>query len=159
GTGSINLFTGQGPDTINVQGLPAATGLYVHAGAGDAVVVGSDPSGQNGTTEDVRGPVSIYAAGGVSVVVDDSANPTPRWSEGFTCAGGGYFGDSTYITDGQTSWGVNIDVGDNSSVLLRAGRGDDRVSIVTPAGRIPVTIDGGAGVDPLDYPWSEAFTP
>jgi hypothetical protein len=138
--GSAALFTGQGADTINVQSVGQTISLVVYAGAGDTVVLGSNPSGQGGDVQRIVGSVSILSSGGVaSITVDDSADMTARSVKL------SYSQDDAheYATlEGLAPAKLTFGVGPETPIYLYGGPGTARPSTAGPANDIQVFFNG-----------------
>ncbi len=136
--GAVSLATGQGADTVNVRGVRAKSSLTLYAGAGDAVVLGSDPSGQGGDVQKILGSVIVLSSGGVaSITVDDSADTAAR-SVQLT-----YSQDDSreYATlDGLAPGELVFGVGPETPIVVHSGSGDNQWTIVGPPNDVQVII-------------------
>jgi hypothetical protein len=157
----LTLIAGRGSDAVNVQSTMPNAAVELRVEAGDRVVLGSDPTGVGGSLQDLHGPVGVVAPdGGVEVVADNSADPTPRWATLYHPSLWGHPQEWDYaIVSGLNPGELTFDLGPGGGVLIRSGSGDDRFSVAAPAGRTGIAIDAGGGTDTLDYTAAESYAP
>jgi hypothetical protein len=148
-----------GGNTAEVLSVPAPTGLGIVAAGGDVVTLGA-PTGFGRTLVDIRGAVSVYGPSQsvVSLVVDDSGNTdtTPRSIE-ITTATGNYAPGTTLV--GLTPPAIYWNLSTASSVAIRGGAGDKTFALTGNPSVAAVSIDGGGGINTLDYSNVQASGP
>ena len=142
-----------GGNTTNVQSLPASVFLNMGVGNGDQVTLGSNAPNLGGTLANILGPVAVASyspADAVTLVLDDSGNAglTPK---------------SVRLTlpTSPTDLGNHIEgfapstvywrLGANSSIALLGGAADETFALTSTAFAPAIRIDGGGGVNTLDY--------
>ena len=150
----LYLDTGLAADNVSIRALPEPFLSVNNLTGGDSVVVGSDPTGRNGTLDDVKGRVDVHSTEPVRVTVDDSADPMGR----DTYVENGIYGDpeNVYLVGLQPS-SMTFNVADGSDVQVRGGKGDDRFRVIGATAVNPISIDAGGGRDNLDYYWGDAI--
>jgi hypothetical protein len=155
-----------GGNTVNVQGVPAGTILNMAVGNGDAVNLGAptaptclcvDAPLPERTLAGILGPVQVgsYAnpdgtLAAVSLTIDDSGNtdPTPRRAElSVSPAPLNYYEALTGLAPAPIYWNL----GPSSSVAIRGGAADATFALLSTAFVTPISIDGGGGINTLDY--------
>jgi hypothetical protein len=124
---------GNAGNTFTIQGTAASTPVQLNTGNGnDAITVSSATR----TLDQLKGPLSIDAGGGVnSLLVDEGGTSTPD-----TVA----VNDTTIVSSG-VGFTINYQAtgGSFSNVKLQTGTGNDTVN-VTPSASVPFILDGGA---------------
>jgi hypothetical protein len=162
-----------GGSDVSVTGLPAQTFLNMAVGA-DVVRLGASnflvaplgvdsPLGADalgGTLASIKGPVSIggYGTPGgtpvdVTLIVDNSGNNdlTPRRVELYTSPG-------THLV-GLAPAPIHWNVGPGSSVSIRGGAADETFTLRNTDFVGSISIDGGGGINTLDYSASTPAMP
>jgi Ca2+-binding RTX toxin-like protein len=143
---SVQLQAGAGIDTINIRGTAQGIPVTVFAGDGaDIVNVGTTGNpldvllGTAGNTLD-----NLLAD---LTVVGEGANDTMTIFDQATSAGKTYTLTSSIM---QRSSAARIIYATTESLVLKASAGDDSI-LVTAGQNFPGIIDGGGGIDTLDY--------
>ncbi|MFO0841083.1 MAG: trypsin-like serine protease [Gemmataceae bacterium] len=150
--GGLILFSTArvGGNTVHVKSVPANIYLNMTFAQGDDVTIGSAASGAGGSLAEVRGPMSIQAYGRASVVLDNSGNldTTPRRVTFSRQVSGGV---SYNLIEGLTGSTITWYTDDATTIAVRGGAADDTFSVkgVTTPGVLK--LDGGGGVNTLDY--------
>src|SRR5262249_13612982 len=122
-------------------------------GGGDRVTIGSLTPELNGTLAGIQGPVAVgsYNLDPVNLTIDDSGNTTvgdrrvaftPR--QGPTDYGDHISG----LIPGGT---IYYQLGHGSPVTVRGGAGNETFALESVSPDIALRIDGGGGVNTLDY--------
>jgi hypothetical protein len=141
-----------GGSTINIKGVPAQTFLNM-AVSSDTVTLGSIAPNLGGTLANIMGPVAVASYSPddmVSLVLDDSGNAdvTPK-NVLFTPRNGPYdYGDHI---EGFAPNAVYWNLGANASIALRGGAADESFALVSTTSAAAISIDGGGGINTLDY--------
>ena len=161
GVALLQLYTPLvGGSAVNVHGVFNANYVSMVLADGDAVVLGSNAPGSGGTLADIKGPVVVSAPGtvGVSLVVDDSADPTGRQAtidpppandplDTYTRLTG--------LTPFQIAWYFT---GGTAPVSVHGGLGDDSFTVHGGIPDVALSIDGGTGANALTFDDSAATT-
>lgn len=142
-----------GGSTLNIKGVPAQMVLIPVVANGDAVRLGSLAPNLGGTLANILGPVFIDAYSPdnvVTLVLDDSGNAdlTPK-NVTITPADGPTDGDHVVGFAPSTIYWRNL--GSNASVSLLGGAADETFAMTSTAFAPAISIDGGGGVNTLDY--------
>jgi hypothetical protein len=149
----VVLYSGAASNAYNVQSVAPGVFVNIVAGAGDAIVVGSQAPNLGGTLANIMGPVRVLSYSPddpVSLVLDDSGNAdlTPK---------------NVRLTppDSPIDYGNHIEgfapstvywnLGANASVSLRGGAANESFALPSTSFASAISIDGGGGVNTLDY--------
>jgi hypothetical protein len=154
GLGQVIFYTPiAGGSTVNVQSLTAPTYLNMAVGEGDAVNLGSQAPNPGGSLSGILGPVNVGAyagAGNVTLTIDHSgdANTAPRQARLGT-----YDSPLDYYEylEGLSPAGIYWDLGPASQVAIQGGAADETFALKSSTFQTPISIDGGPGVNTLDY--------
>ncbi|MFL5803800.1 MAG: hypothetical protein ACJ8CR_18910 [Roseiflexaceae bacterium] len=162
---SLSVNAGQNDDTITVRGTAAATPVEINNSDGSSASVDAVNIGEAGSTQQILGDVLVTnQAATTELTVDDSAATVGR---AITIADGAIDGiapatigyvqmiDIKRVTVKSGGGADTFNITSKSTTLpksLVSGGGDDRFvfadgAILSGLG----TIDGGAGIDTLDY--------
>jgi Concanavalin A-like lectin/glucanases superfamily len=139
-----------GGSTINVTGSPADLFLNLSFGGPDVVNLGSKALATGGTLAGIRGAVSVAGFNGVTLNVDDSGNtdPTPRTVSFEPFAFAGDYGNHVEgLLQGILYWQMN----NTATINIHTGAADDTFALHTTAIDPKIQIDGGGGINTLDY--------
>ncbi len=142
-----------GGSTVDVRGVFAPTILNLAAGEGDIVTVGANANPDlPGSLADIQGPVLIGGYGqpdgtraDLTLLIDNSGNAdlTPLRAELFTSP-------ATHVV-GLAPANLGWDIGRNSSVSILGGAANETFALRNTDFVAPIFIDGGGGVNELDY--------
>jgi hypothetical protein len=137
-----------GGSSLNVRGTPAGMQLGVAAGAGDVLTVGSKAPIPGSTVDDIRGHLFV-GADDATFIVDDSGNAATGRSVSLSR----FEWVSTFYgsIEGLTPGGITFQDRAHWVVDLRGGAGDDTFIMKSTDFVAPVSIDGGGGVNTVDY--------
>ena len=141
-----------GGNFVSIQGVPAGEALTVNDANNDRIILGNAISSPIGSMTDIRGTVSINNGKNVSVTLDDSIDSVARH---VVLHQNEDNGDS--IT-GMAPATVNLALGGNSSIKLLGGLGNDTFAMAGIFFSSSVSIDGGKGVNTLDYSSISSFS-
>jgi len=145
-----------GADVVKVESVAPGLFLPIALGIGDKITLGKPVAGGGRTLQDIRGVVrpQTYANGPVTVIVDDSADTESR--------------DATFSFDTPNPAYLNMTLTGlapvpiyfildaDSSLTVRGGRGDDTFRLPTALSPAQLTLNGGGGINTLDYSASTA---
>jgi hypothetical protein len=143
---SLTVRGGSGGDTFNVLGTVAGATTTINGGAGNDTF----QVGQNNVVAFIQGPLVLDGgAGSNTVVIDDSADPTPP-------AGPVTFSnDVNYglIINGLAPAGIYLGAGQNTTLntSLRTGVGDKTFNLQAAPQGVALSLDAGTGTNTLDY--------
>jgi hypothetical protein len=135
-TSTINLTTGSGNDTIEVNGTGVTTNLNT-SGGHDTIDVGQDDTG----VQDVRGILNIRNAHNVdTIVLDDSVDTVARTATQNTfVSGGANWGSVT----GLAPAAINYSYGNTTSVAIETGMGNDTINVLATGVETDLSSSGG----------------
>ncbi len=146
GVENLTLLAGATNNTFDVQSTQGGTDLAIYAGAGDdTITVGDGDNNLSG----LAGPLHVFGEGGTNhLIVDDRGTENFRFppdSTSFTLADSAI----TYTTQpGNTSTLIGYsDIAD----LAIFGRNGPVAFVVQSTPTTATTLQGGAGVNTLDY--------
>src|SRR5205807_2015344 len=133
------------------KGVPANEFLNMALDNRDQVTVGSTAPTLGGSLVNVKGPIALAGGGdGVNVILDDSgdASLTPKRVT-FTAANSPYDGGNhiSGLGPNDIAWRLN----EKSSLSVRGGAADETFAIAGANFSTNIRIDGGGGVNTLDY--------
>jgi hypothetical protein len=140
-----------GGNSVNVRSSPAPTVLNMAVGAGDDVTLGSNAPNLNGSMAGIQGPIVVGAyanAGDITLIADNSGDATPRAAELFASPSSHAYYEA--LEDFGPA-GIYWNLGTSSNVSIRGGTAADTFAIRNTEFVTPIHIDGGAGVNTLDY--------
>jgi hypothetical protein len=165
GVGQMILYTPLvGGDHLNVRSVAPGVFENLSLSNGDVAVVGSQAPGLGGTTANVLRSVAFtdYAGATSTLTVDDSGN-TSTAARRVTVApppsNPNNIGSSVIGLLGASAEGVYWRLNPGSSVALRGGAGDETFALTGALPNVKLSIDGGGGVNTLDYSgWTGAVT-
>jgi hypothetical protein len=143
-----------GNNIVNVDSLPQRMFLNMLNGTGDVVTVGREAvPGQGRTLDQIRGILSVRGAGPIRVVLDDSGDLAGKDATLHPAGdtSGNYL---TGLMPGEFLW--NDDATQDLTIL--GGKGDDTFRMGGVAFASPIHVDGGLGVNTLDYAGAAAPT-
>jgi hypothetical protein len=140
-----------GKNTINVKSVPANIYMNMVFAQGDKVTFGSQVPGVGGSLAAIRGPAAIQGLGSQEVVFDDSGNldKTPKHVT-FTRQSSGLVTTFNYI-EGLTGSSIAWNMYGDGSITIRGGAADETYSFASTSWPAAIRIDGGGGVNTLDY--------
>jgi hypothetical protein len=141
-----------GGSTINVNGLPAQTFLNM-AVSSDTVTLGSIAPNLGGTLANIMGPVAVASyspSDAVRLVLDDSGNADVTPKNVMLTPRNGRFDYGDHI-EGFAPNTVYWNLGANAAIALRGGAADESFALVGTTSAAAISIDGGGGVNTLDY--------
>jgi hypothetical protein len=143
------VFTGQGADAVNVLSAGAGVSTVVAASSANTVTVGTPTVGGGHTLQNILGSLLVSPTSSLepTVLIDDSGNPS-------TTA-------RTVTFDNKDSFGYRIhnlapgDIylrsGTGSAVTVEGDGGNQTFAFADLPPSIPMALDGGAGINTLDY--------
>jgi len=134
-----------GGNYANVQAVPATMFLNMVAAKNDVVTLGSLAPALGGTVAGLKGSISVLGFG-TRVILDDSGDQSPRQIS--VNPKQDAYGD--YIT-GLVAGRFYSRLDAASSLTILGGQGDDTFQINGTAFDPAIRIDGGLGVNTLDY--------
>jgi hypothetical protein len=137
----VDITTGPGKNTVNVEGAGVPTNLHNNLGQ-ETVNVGN-----GGLLSDIQGELGIDNEGGIitksppaiNLVLDDSAD-----SQGKTAVLGG-FGSGSGLISGFAPAYVDYNSGSLTSLTLKGGHGGNTFNVQFLGAGAPVTINTGGG--------------
>ena len=140
-----------GGNSLNVRSTPAGMQLGIASGAGDTIRVSSTAPGSGGTTNDVAGHLFVGpgVAAGSTLIVDDSGNETSARNIRLNRLD--HVGIRYGTIEGLTPGGITFQDLGNWSIDLRGGPAIDNYSMRSTDFAAAISIDGGGGVNTLDY--------
>ncbi len=150
--GQVNLYTGQGNNTCNIESTKQGTALSVYGGDGDETF-NVTPTAEN--LDSLQSNVTIAAGGGGSSTlnVDDNTNSqASTWTLSTKSVQDGLIA-TNYDTLARSGWSyeldfeapiVGLDTGTNK-VVLDGGTGNNTYNIEKTAQGTAVTVQGGTG--------------
>jgi acrosin len=136
---TINGGSG-GLNTYDVQSTAAGTPVILNAGSGsnDAVIVGS--GGSTSTLDAIQGGLTVNSQTSLTALqINDMGS----------MAGHSY---TVTVNTLSRSGTALITYDPVTSLMIRAGSGDDALAVVSTASGTPVTFDGGGGANTLIGP-------
>ena len=148
------LYTSQtAADTVTVESVATDVFTPIALGIGDKITLGEPvpvSAGGGRTLQNIRGSVrpQSYGNGPLSVVVDDSGDKIARQAT-FTYDPNRI--GSEHILSGMSPAPIWFELDAASSLLVLGGKGDDSFRLPTLLPPVRVTLDGGGGVNTLDY--------
>ncbi len=143
-----------GGNTTNVQSSPAGVFLNMAVADGDHVTLGSNAPNLGGTLANIKGPVNVASYApvdtAVTLVLDDSGNAdlTPKNVRLTPPVSPTDLGNHI---EGFAPKTVFWKLGANSSIALLGGAADETFALTSTAFAPAISIDGGGGVNTLDY--------
>ena len=140
-------------DTVTVESVATDVFTPIALGIGDKITLGQPvplSAGGGRTLQNIRGTVrpQSYGNGPLSVVVDDSGDKFGRQAT-FTYDPNRI--GSEHILSGISPAPIWFELDAASSLLVLGGKGDDSFRLPTLLPPVRVTLDGGGGVNTLDY--------
>jgi hypothetical protein len=148
------LTSRQGNNTVNVlsTAVSAADGTQIQANTGDHVIVGMPVSGGR-TLAGIQGFLNIFSVDGnpkvvpAGILIDDSGNTTAHPAVVINGAGAYPAPDVVGLAPAIISW---LSLPPATPVTIVGGSGGNTIK-VTGTGPNPVALDGGGGINTLDY--------
>ncbi len=140
-----------GGNTVNVNSVALGGSYKIQAATGDHVTVGSLAPGLGGTLADILAQVVVVSYTSddvVSVIFDDSGN-TDTTAKQITFSGFDADGNISLLGLRPIALSWNLPLA--SSVTVLGGAADETFSITPVVAVTPLRIDGGGGVNTLDY--------
>jgi hypothetical protein len=144
----VVLYNGAASDKLNVQSVAPDVVVAVVAGAGDAVVIGSNAPALGGTLANILGPVLVESATGdpVAVTVDDSGDTVGRQVS--------FLPDTNFEPDvvsedivGLAPATIILDLRSGAAATVLAGSGNDVFNVQATQADTPLTLKMGGGDD------------
>jgi streptogramin lyase len=123
---ALSLRGSAGSDTYNVQYIQAP--FFIHDHAGDVVNIGNAGSAQG-----ILAPLSVDA--GITMVVDDSADPTPRTFQVSPTS-------ITGLTPAPINYGPGV-----ANLTIDGGYGGNLIGVLNTAAKTNTTVNSGDDVD------------
>jgi hypothetical protein len=141
-----------GGSAVNVTGVPAQTFLNM-AVSGDAVTLGSLAPNLGGTLADIKGPVAVgsYSPDNATALVLDDSGNADRTPKTVSLTPPVVDFDYGNHVEGFAPASVYWSLGANASVALRGGAADESFALTSTSFAAAISIDGGGGVNTLDY--------
>ncbi len=142
-----------GGNTVNVQGVSSGEFLNMANTNGDHITIGSQAPAGGGTLANILGPVAIGGDGktGLTVTIDDSADTTGRQVTIDPPPPNNPADPYTRITGlapAQILWNF---AGGSAQISVLGGSGDDSFAVHGAVPDVALSLDGGGGVNTLDY--------
>jgi Ca2+-binding RTX toxin-like protein len=150
GAEQLNLKTSlTAADTVTVESVAAGVFTPIVAGAGDFVMLGR-LLGESRTVQDIRGTVraQTYGNGQLIVAVDDSGDATAR-KAAFTYDPANL--SSGHVLSGLAPAPIWFQLDASSLLFVTGGTKNDSFKLPKNVPPTPLTLDGGQGVNTLDY--------
>jgi hypothetical protein len=141
-----------GNNVVNVVSIPAGVTVDVATSGRDQVTVGSNAPGLGGTLANIQGSLAVGGSGGhhVSVTLDNSGDTSTGPRQITLRHGNGPF-DSANQIDGLTPNSIAWTLDETSSMTILGGAADETYTIAGADFLPAIRIDGGGGVNTLDY--------
>ncbi|HYV36786.1 MAG TPA: LamG-like jellyroll fold domain-containing protein, partial [Gemmataceae bacterium] len=149
--GAIVYASMVGGNTVNVSSVALGGSFKIQAASGDQVTVGSKAPRLGGTLTNILDQVNVvsYTANdAVTVVFDDSGN-VDTTAKHVTFSG--FDADGNVSMLGLTSIAQSWNLPATSSVKVLGGAADEIFSLRSAVTATPLFINGGGGVNTLDY--------
>lgn len=148
-----------GGNSLNVRSTPAGMQLGVAAGAGDTIRVSSSAPGTGGTVDNVAGHLFIGpgVAAGSTLIIDDTGNETS--SRNVRLNRMDHVGIRYGTIEGLTPGGITFQDLGNWNIDLLGGSANESYSMRSTDFNASISIDGGSGVNTLDYSTPPAVLP
>jgi hypothetical protein len=138
---SVKIFGGSHGNTFNVQSTPADVPVTLYTGLGNDTVTVQGPAG---TLDPIQGSLTVHGQGGLDTLHILDLGSTS--AQAFTLTSTPSISSLTRSGPGPINYDTQVENTD-----IRAGSGDDTFTLVgKPA--IPVTLDGGTGINGLTGP-------
>jgi hypothetical protein len=164
GAPPTTLNTGNGQDTVNVQGLVFGGTLAVNAGSGHDVV----NVGKAGSLSGINAALTINAAPGAAQVnINDGADNTAHANVVLTATSLSGLAPAAINFGANALAGLTITVGNGNNtytvvntpastapggdpLVLNTGNGNDTVNVQGKAATAPLTVNAGSGRDTIN---------
>lgn len=147
-----NFLPLAGNNVVNIRSVPAGVFLNMELDGRDQVTVGSNAPNLGGTLANIQGGIAVNnrAHHQIALTLDDSGNadPTPRQVTLGPSNGPSDYGNHI---DGLTLNTFYWNLDETSSITILGGAGNETFKIVGSAFLPAIRIDGGGGVNTLDY--------
>jgi Ca2+-binding RTX toxin-like protein len=152
---AYDLVTGPRQDEVNLLSEISNDLYNFQVGTGDTVMIGSRGSQLGGTLATIHGSVRIQAGGeSPNVVVDDSGDAVSQHPT-FQNLLFGTDGDGNPIylpgVSGQGLPTIYFELCAAASATFLGGSGNDIFTVMNQTGAPALTLDGGSGINTLDY--------
>jgi hypothetical protein len=142
-----------GGNSVNIRGTAAGILFNLATESGDSVVVGKNAPALGGTLQNILGPVAVNGEErtGLTVTVDDSGDTVGRQA---TFAPPPFNDPNDQFTSliglapASIEW---LCTGGSVQFFVRGGRGDDSFKVAGAIPDVNLSMDGGAGINTLDY--------